>query len=84
MCLARVGRSQVELYCMPLAARLPVIAIPLRQADAMYLLDLQVILAQCYRNGGYEDIDHAGEPDPPFSPEDAAWADALLRDQGQR
>ncbi len=77
-------RTRFELYRMPLRQRLPIIAIPLRPADRDVPLDLQAILEQCYRNGGYDDIDYAGEPDPPLSPEDAAWTDALLREQGKR
>ena len=46
--------------------------------------DLQAILEQCYRNGGYDDIDYRGEPDPPLSAEDAAWADTLMRETGKR
>jgi hypothetical protein len=77
-------RTRFELYRMPLRQRLPVIAIPLRPADRDIALDLQTIFEQCYRNGGYDDIDYAGEPDPPLSPEDAAWADAVLRGHGKR
>jgi hypothetical protein len=85
MCVWRASRrSQVEVYSVPLAARLPVIAIPLRPDDRDVPLDLPAILALCYRNGGYDDIDYAGEPDPPLSTKEAAWADALLREQGKR
>ena len=59
-------------------------AIPLRPTDRDVPLDLQAIFEQCYRNGGYDDIDYRSEPDPPLSAEDAAWADALLRNQGKR
>ena len=84
-CVWRGSRpSQVDLYPMPLAARLPVIAVPLRPADRDVPLDLQAILEQCYRNGGYDDIDYRGEPDPPLSPEDAVWAQALLNEQRKR
>ena len=40
---------------------------PSGPADRDAPLDLQAILEQCYRNGGYDDIDYAGEPDPPLS-----------------
>ena len=60
------------------------VSIPLRPADPDVLLELQAILDQCYRNGGYDDIDYPGEPDPPLRGDDAAWADALLREQGRR
>jgi hypothetical protein len=69
---------------MALRRRLPVIGVPLRPADPDVPLDLQSIVEQCYRNGGYDDIDYRREPEPPLSPEDAAWADALLRQQGKR
>jgi hypothetical protein len=29
-------------------------------------------------------VDYTQEPDPPLSPEDAAWADELLRNCGRR
>ena len=60
------------------------IAIPLRPADRDALVDLQAVVDQCYRNGGYDDIDYADEPEPRLKTADAAWADALLREQGRR
>ena len=86
VCLARVAADAESSFteCRS-RQRLPVIAIPLRPADPDIPLDLQAILAQCYRNGGYDDIDYAGEPDPPLSTQRmTAWADALLREQGKR
>jgi hypothetical protein len=78
------ARTRFEIYPMALRRRLPVIGVPLRPADPDVPLDLQSIVEQCYRNGGYDDIDYRREPEPPLSPEDAAWADALLRQQGKR
>ena len=72
------------VYRVPLRERLPVISIPLRPADKEVVLDLQSILDQCYRNGGYDDIDYRAEPDPPLSADDSSWANALLREQGRR
>jgi hypothetical protein len=74
----------VAVYPAPLRQRLPVIRIPLRATDPDVPLDTQAILDQCYRNGGYDDIDYRGEPDPPLSADDAKWADTLLREQGRR
>ena len=76
---------KVEIYRVPLRERLPVIRIPLRQTDADVPLDLQALIEECYRNGAYEgDIDYRLDPDPPLDPEDARWADALLRKLGRR
>jgi hypothetical protein len=77
--------QQAEYYAVPLRQRLPAIRVPLRQADADVALDWQSVLDRCYDNGGYQDdLDYEAEPDPPLSPEDAAWADDLLREQGRR
>jgi hypothetical protein len=76
--------SVVAVYAVPLRARLPVIAIPLRPTDADVPLDLQALLEQCYRNGGYDDdLDYTLSPDPPLEPSDARWAAALLRRPGR-
>jgi hypothetical protein len=61
-----------------------VIPIPLRDSDPDVPLDLQPILEQAYRNGGYDDIDYTAEPDPPLAIDDAKWADALLREHTRR
>jgi hypothetical protein len=85
VCIWRASQADTfAVYRVPLRERLPVISIPLRPADREVLLPLQAILDQCYRNGGYDDIDYRGEPDPPLSADDASWADALLREQGRR
>jgi hypothetical protein len=76
---------KVEIYRVPLRERLPVIRIPLRQTDADVPLDLQALIEECYRNGGYEaDIDYQTNPYPPLDASDARWANALLRKAGLR
>lgn len=84
--VARRGhRSDVrEYYCLPLRDRLPRIRVPLRESDQDVALDLQAAADDCYANGGYDDLDYRLPPDPPFSPADEAWADALLRSAGKR
>jgi hypothetical protein len=74
----------VEVYRAPLRDPLPAIKIPLREADAEIRLDLQKLIDRCYENGRYDDIDYKKEPDPYLLPEDAAWADELLRRAGKR
>jgi Protein of unknown function (DUF4058) len=86
VCVYRAaGDGLGEIYRVPLRERLPIIKIPLRESDDDAPLDLQALIDQCYRNGGYdEDIDYQAEPDPPLSASDARWARAVLRRQGKR
>lgn len=74
----------IEVYPLPIRERLPVIGIPLRESDPDIPLDLQALIDQAYRHGRYDDIDYRAEPMPPLDPDDAAWADALLRERGRR
>jgi hypothetical protein len=77
--------TAVQIYPVPLRLRLPVIQVPLRQTDADVPLDLQALIEQCYRNGGYDDdIDYHRPPDPPLDGDDDSWADEALRSQGRR
>jgi hypothetical protein len=76
--------TAVEVYRVPLRERLPAIRIPLRSTDADVPLDLQPLVNEAYRNGTYEDTDYRRDPKPPLEPDDAAWADALLREKGLR
>lgn len=87
VCVYRAAASVPcwEVYRVPLQERLPVIRIPLRLTDLDIPLDLQALIDQCYRNGGYdEDIDYSIEPAPPLDAEEARWADTLLRQVGRR
>jgi Protein of unknown function (DUF4058) len=86
VCVRRAaGEGLGEVYRVPLRRRLPVIGVPLRESDPDAPLDLQALIDQCYRNGGYdEDIDYQEEPDPSLAAGDARWANALLRQQGKR
>jgi hypothetical protein len=75
---------RANVYPLPLRERLPAIYIPLRPTDKDVVLNLQTMIDLCYRQGSYSNIDYRREPEPPFSPEDAKWADQLLREQGRR
>lgn len=85
-CVRRVTRrGKVEVYAMPLSEKLPAIRIPLRPEDEDVRLDLQALIDQCYRNGGYEGtIDYSLPPDPPLLGNDGEWADKHLRSRGLR
>jgi hypothetical protein len=85
VCVSRAARpGTVEVYRAPLRERLPVVRVPLRASDADVSLDLQALLARCYRAGAWDDIDYKRSPEPPLDPDDAAWADERLRGAGLR
>jgi hypothetical protein len=86
VCVRRGWRpNRAEIYRVPLRQRLPIIRVPLRETDPDVMLDLQALIDQCYRNGGYDDdIDYRRDPARPLDRDDAQWADELLRSQGRR
>jgi hypothetical protein len=86
VCVQRAARrDRVEVYPFTVRQRLPRVRIPLRPPDPDVVLDLPTLFTRCYDNGDYRTwIDYHAEPDPPLDPEDAAWADTLLREQGLR
>jgi hypothetical protein len=71
-------RPHAEFWAVGLREPLPVIPIPMRRPDADLGLNLQGMLNRIYDTAGYEDTIYGGEPDPPLSPEDAAWAEAFV------
>lgn len=78
------GRRQLA-WPIGLRQRLPLLPVPLRPGEADVPLDLQAVLDAAYDRAGYDlDVDYARPPAPPLDPDDAAWADALLRERGPR
>ena len=70
---------------MPLWERLRTIKIPLRPTDADVPLDLQPLVDQCFRNGGYEGtLDYAVDPEPPLVGSEKEWAETMLIEKGLR
>ena len=81
---AREGKT-FHFWPMSLRQTLPVLGIPLTEGYPSVAIDLQACVDHVYRIGHYDErIDYALEPVPPLSPEDAAWADALLKEKGFR
>lgn len=84
VCVFRAIQSDPRaLYQMPLAERLPTIAIPLRPGDRDIALDLQKVLDEAYVTGRYDRTDYTRPLDPPLPPEDAAWVGEWLRKAGK-
>jgi hypothetical protein len=85
-CVRRTTRRDMaEVYPMPLWERLPVVKIPLRPSDADVPLDLQALVEQCSRNGGYEGtLNYVADPDPPLFGADEEWANQWLHEKGLR
>ena len=77
--------DRAEVYRVSLRQRLPAIRIPLRPADGDVVLDLQPLIERCYEYGRYDrDLDYRMDPVPPLTGDDAAWAEALLKEKQRR
>jgi hypothetical protein len=78
-------RPAARLYTFGLRSRIPPFTLPLRAPDQGLAVDLQDLFGRVYdRNRYAQRIDYRADPVPPLAPEDAAWADHLLRDVGRR
>lgn len=71
-------RPRAGIWPIRLRERLPSVPIPLRTGEPNAQLDLQTILNRVYDAAGYAVYIYTGEPDPPLSAEDAAWAQEFL------
>ena len=65
-------------YPISLRSRLPAVEIPLRAEEPKATLDLKTAIDRVYREGRFDAIDYTQPPDPPLSPDDAAWLATLL------
>jgi hypothetical protein len=83
-CVFRATQPDVRaIYRFPLRERLPRIAIPLRPGDRDVALDLQEVLDQAYEHGRYDRTNYQRPLDPPLTPDEAAWANEILRKAGR-
>jgi hypothetical protein len=83
--VVRAPRWGGELFIRSVREPLPIVPVPLLPGDGELGLDLQQIIHTVYDHARLEDeVDYHQEPIPPLSPEDAAWADQLLRERGLR
>ncbi len=72
------ARPWAGFWPVRLRQRLPIIPVPLLPGDPDARIDLQEILHHVYDATGYEDFIYAGQPDPPLSSKDAAWAGTFV------
>lgn len=86
MSISRADAPEFLLYPRTVRERLPVIPIPLAIGEGEATIDIQDTVNKCYEAGRYEAvIDYRqSPPPPPFSPEDEAWIDELLKSKGLR
>lgn len=85
VCVYRATQpTQREIYPLTLQERLPAIRIPLRPNDRDVVLDLQPLVDQAFKYGGYWTLDYSHDPRPPLAPADTAWIDQQLRSAGLR
>ncbi|HXG11270.1 MAG TPA: DUF4058 family protein [Gemmataceae bacterium] len=77
--VSRAGQwPRAGLWPIRLRERLPEIPIPLRAPDPDARLDLQHLLHRVYDAAGYAYYIYTGQPEPPLSAEDAAWARSFV------
>ena len=73
--------SEFDVWLSGVRTWLPRVLVPLTPDEADIPLDLQAAFERPIEVGGYaETLDYSGPPTPPLAPEDADWADALLRE----
>jgi hypothetical protein len=72
-------RDRVEVHDLPLNRPLKAIRIPLRPADEDVVLELQPLIEQAYHRGRYGTIDYTRPIDPPWTSDEAAMADQILK-----
>jgi len=85
--LVRAGweRPHARLYACSVRQALPEVPVPLRRGEPEARLPLGRLLTEIYARAHYDlRLDYRQPPEPPLSPRDAAWADALLRTKGLR
>ncbi len=74
-----------EVYPIPMAERLPSIAIPLLKGDADLTNDLQASFDRSYEVASFDTrADYDKPARPPLTPEQQAWAEGILKSKGVR
>ena len=78
-------RPILDIWPIALQQPLPTVPVPLLAGDADILVDLQAAFTATYDLLGYDLLlDYGEPPQPPLTPELAAWAPMLLQERGAR
>jgi hypothetical protein len=78
-------RRRARYWPVDIRQALPIIGIPLKGKDADVPLDLGAVLRSAYDRAAYDEtIDYRKPPTPSLDPDDAKWANQLLREKGLR
>ena len=85
-CTHRYYRSiSVEVYPIPLTARLPLIAVPLLKGDPDVTVDLQPVFDRSYDVARFDQrAKYAASCDPQLTTEQQIWAEGILKAKGVR
>ncbi|MBW3597424.1 MAG: DUF4058 family protein [Planctomycetes bacterium] len=76
-------RPHVDVYAWSVRDVLPEIPVPLKREDGEARLDLQAAFDIVYDRARYDQsLDYTAPLSPPLSPEEARWANDLLRTRG--
>jgi hypothetical protein len=78
-------RSEIGIWPLALADRLPVIPVPLLNGDSDVPLDLQQAVNAVYASSRYDLLlNYTEAPDVPLNSSDVAWVDQVLKEKGIR
>jgi hypothetical protein len=78
-------RPRADLLPFTVRQPIPDFPLPLQRGDAEPVVPLNALLHELYDRAGYDlRLDYRADPEPPLEGDDAAWADALLREKGAR
>ena len=76
----RSRRPRAEVYVWSLEQQLPLIPIPLADADPDVPVDLQQVFNLVYDRAGYDySLDYGQPPEPPLDSARAAWVEQILQ-----
>lgn len=86
VCLRRWDANRtMEAWAVTMRERLPRVAVPLTEGFPDAVIDLQAAFTTTYANGNFDRrVDYGKPPVPVLTPDEEAWADALLKEAGLR